>query len=294
MTMRWCRRMSIGVVMSVALVFSSFGVAAATTSSPPGYWLATAQGAAFPFGGASTLFGPASTIAGLHAPIVGIVPTPDRGGYWMFAADGGVFAFGNARFFGSMGNRPLRGPIVAMASTSDGRGYWLAGSDGGVFAFGDAVFAGSSAGNLPLAILLGAVVRASVVGIVAAPDSRGYALVTDAGSVLPFGSASKFFMPRVSLPNLLLPIVGVAKAPVGFWMVALDGGVFAFDGASFWGSMARQDHNYGFVGMTATRDGRGYWLTGGDGGVFAFGDARFSGSGAGANPPGGFVGIAAS
>jgi hypothetical protein len=293
--MRTYRRLLVGGIASVALVFSSFGTAAAAAGpNASGYWLATAQGAVFPFGGASTVFGPASTIFGLHGPIVGIVATPRRDGYWMVASDGGVFAFGRAAFYGSLGNRSLNAPITGMASTPDGRGYWLVGADGGVFAFGDAVFAGSSAGNLPLAILMGDDVRATVAGIVAAPDGRGYALVTQAGGVLPFGSAPKFFTPRTSVPNLLLPIVGVAKAPVGFWMLALDGGIFAFDGASFWGSAGLLPHNGGFVGMAATADGRGYWLTNYDGGVFAFGDAAFTGSGAGANPPGGFVGIAAS
>ncbi|HEY5014939.1 MAG TPA: hypothetical protein VIK61_19795, partial [Acidimicrobiia bacterium] len=258
------RALLVGAIASVALVASSFGAAAgaatAATPASPGYWLATPQGAAFPFGGASTLFGPASTIFGLHGPIVGIVATPRRDGYWMVASDGGVFAFGRAAFYGSLGNRPLNAPIVAMASTPDGRGYWLVGGDGGVFAFGDAVFAGSSVGHLPLATVLGNVVHATVVGIVAAPDGRGYALVTEAGGVLPFGSGSTFFSPRTSIPNLLLPIVGVAKAPVGFWMLALDGGVFAFDGAPFWGSAGLVIHNFGFVGMAATSDGRGYWL----------------------------------
>ena len=79
--------------------------------------------------------------AGAGAPIVALVPTPDRNGYWIVAADGGVFSYGDAAFFGSAGDLHLNEPIVGMAATSDGKGYWLVASDGGVFAYGDAAFA---------------------------------------------------------------------------------------------------------------------------------------------------------
>ncbi|MDA8398949.1 MAG: hypothetical protein M0008_02700, partial [Actinomycetota bacterium] len=57
--------------------------------------------------------------------------------------DGGVFSFGNAKFYGSMGAKPLNAPIVGIASTPDGAGYWEVASDGGVFSFGNAKFYGS-------------------------------------------------------------------------------------------------------------------------------------------------------
>jgi hypothetical protein len=55
--------------------------------------------------------------------------------------------------------------------------------------------------------------------------------------------------------------------------VALDGGIFAFGDAAFYGSMGASHLNQPIVGMAATPDGRGYWLVAGDGGVFTFGDA---------------------
>ena len=61
-------------------------------------------------------------------------------------------------------------------------------------------------------------------------------------------------------------------------LVATDGGVFAFGGAPFYGSMGGQHLNQPIVGMASTADGRGYWLVASDGGIFAFGDARFFGS----------------
>ena len=64
----------------------------------------------------------------------------------------------------------------------------------------------------------------------------------------------------------------------GYWEAALDGGVFAFGSASFYGSMGGQSLNGAIKGIVATPDGKGYWLFASDGGVFAFGDAPFLGS----------------
>ena len=64
----------------------------------------------------------------------------------------------------------------------------------------------------------------------------------------------------------------------GYWVVAADGGIFAFGEARFWGSMGGKRLNAPVLGMAATPTGNGYWLVGSDGGIFAFGDARFWGS----------------
>ena len=64
----------------------------------------------------------------------------------------------------------------------------------------------------------------------------------------------------------------------GYWMVASDGGVFAFGDAGFYGSTGSLVLNSPIVGMATTPDGRGYWLVAADGGLFAFGDAGFYGS----------------
>ncbi len=79
----------------------------------------------------------------LTKPASAILSTKSGNGYWLIAEDGGVFTFGDARFFGSMGGRPLNAPIVGAAIHPTGNGYWLVGADGGVFAFGAAVFHGS-------------------------------------------------------------------------------------------------------------------------------------------------------
>ena len=113
------------------------------------------------------------------------------------------------------------------------------------------------------------------------------------GSVYPIGAAPALgsvaalhldsgVSGRALLRDLHLnkPIVGMAALPdgSGYWLVAGDGGVFAFGDARFRGSLGRVQLARPIVAMAATPDGRGYWLVASDGGVFAFGDARFFGS----------------
>jgi predicted type IV restriction endonuclease len=74
--------------------------------------------------------------------------------------------------------------------------------------------------------------------------------------------------------------VAAAATPTGrgYWLVASDGGVFAFGDAGFFGSTGAIALSKPIVAAAATPTGRGYWLVASDGGVFAFGDAAFLGS----------------
>ena len=65
----------------------------------------------------------------------------------------------------------------------------------------------------------------------------------------------------------------------GYWLVATDGGIFAFGDAGFYGSTGGIQLNSPITGMAATPDSKGYWLVAMDGGIFSFGDAGFFGSG---------------
>jgi hypothetical protein len=70
----------------------------------------------------------------------------------------------------------------------------------------------------------------------------------------------------------------LGRSAGGYWLVASDGGIFAFGDARFFGSTGDIRLNKPIVGMAPTPSGEGYWLVASDGGIFAFGDARFFGS----------------
>ncbi len=83
---------------------------------------------------------------------------------------------------------------------------------------------------------------------------------------------------RQPSPRSLAQVAFLTIAPEGYWLAGSDGGVFAYGGAPFAGSMGGKRLKAPIVGMASTPDGRGYWLVASDGGVFAFGDAGFYGS----------------
>ncbi len=182
-----------------------------------------------------------STIGAVEVAQSPTPPTPPAAahGYWLVGSDGGIFTFGTAQFYGSTGSLVLQRPVVGIAPTSDRAGYWMVASDGGVFAYGDAGFVGSL------------------------PGLR----------VHPAGSG---------LPNSLnAPIVGMVPSQdgAGYFMVASDGGVFAFGDARFAGSCPGIGGCSGAaVAVVPDASGNGYWLLTTTGNVYAFGDAPYYGA----------------
>ena len=86
--------------------------------------------------------------------------------------------------------------------------------------------------------------------------------------------------------QLAAPVMSMASASNGrgYWLVASDGGIFAF-GVPFEGSLPEPPHLIGgsyppTVRMRAISSNDGYYLLGLDGSVAAFGTARFFGSAA--------------
>ena len=241
-----------------ALVAPVVGLAA--TPGGAGYLLADSAGDVVGRGDA-VVYGSMSGAA-LNAPVTHVVATPDGGGYWLVAADGGVFAFGDARFFGSMGGRPLDAPVVGMAPTPDGGGYWLVAADGGVFAFGDARFHGSMGGR-PLdrpVVGMAADRRPGATGWwpptagsspsatpVPRVDGRAPAQPARwwAWRPRPTAGATGWWPPTAGCSPSATPASTARQArhrwprrwwawrptPAtgGYWLVAADGGVFAFD-----------------------------------------------------------------
>ena len=85
-------------------------VGMAATPDGNGYWLVSATGGVYSFGGAnfdgsSGCSNPPSCSGSFTvSDIVGMTANPNGNGYWLVGADGGVFALG-APFYGSMGGK---------------------------------------------------------------------------------------------------------------------------------------------------------------------------------------------
>jgi hypothetical protein len=111
------------------------------------------------------------------------------------------------------------------------------------------------------------------------PFRQGYQYAASDGGLFNYGAYP--FLGSTGNITLQRPVVGGAEATdgSGYWLVASDGGVFAF-GAPFLGSLGDITLDAPIVGMAATigPDGKpGYLLVASDGGVFAF-NAAFHGS----------------
>ena len=64
----------------------------------------------------------------------------------------------------------------------------------------------------------------------------------------------------------------------GYWLVASDGGIFAYGDAQFYGSTGSIVLNKPIIGMMPGPNGAGYFLVASDGGMFSYGDTQFYGS----------------
>ncbi len=94
-------------------------------------------------------------------------------------------------------------------------------------------------------------------------------------------STADHYAPCQDGPRTFSPLfVGIAAIPNGggYWLVDAAGGVHAYGGAMYYGSMYGTALNKPVVGIASTSDGGGYWLVAADGGIFSFGDAAFDGS----------------
>ncbi len=258
----------------------AFGVIADNEQSPQGYWFVAADGGVFAFGDAR-FFGstggmrlqPADRRHGRRRPRATATGSSRR--------DGGIFAFGDAAFFGSTGdirlNQPIVGmaadavrqgllvrrrrrrhlrlrrrrllrlhrrhppaqPIVGMAATPSGKGYWLCAP---VTAPSTTSATPVTTGRRPSRLRSPASSRAGAATATGCPDltERSTPSVTPVASGAP--------------GNLAQPVVGSAASPKGggYWLVARDGGIFAFGDSRFYGSTGNIRLNQPIVGMTAT------------------------------------------
>jgi hypothetical protein len=152
----------------------------------------------------------------------------------------------------------VAGVTLTMVGTE---GYYVARASGSVAKFGDAVLHGDAAGT-PL--------NGPILDIQQVPFGEGYWLLGSDGGVFSYGPDATFHGSTGGM-KLNRPVVSMAAVdPDGYYTVATDGGVFAFN-KPFEGSMGGSHLNQPVVGMAYDQPHGGYWLVASDGGVFTFG-----------------------
>jgi hypothetical protein len=298
-----------------------------------GYLLAGADGSVYSCGNAPWYGSLTSEHIVPEGRIVGIAACGD--GYWLASSTGAVYAFGQDPYLGRADSTQLASPVVGItAEICQGwAGYWLVTAGGPIIDFGDAPALGS-AGNVPL--------NGAIVGLTATPEPlfscfatrlfcyEGYRQAAADGGVfnypppgppaVGYNGSQTYFLGSAGCLTLNQPIVGIAVSPDttdvgtntactsgplqsgGYWLVASDGGIFAFGNAPFLGSTGCIHLNRPIVGMFGSPDTTtvgsntaclpeagpaggpstlrpgGYMMVASDGGVFAFGNATFAGS----------------
>jgi len=102
---------------------------------------------------------------------------------------------------------------------------------------------------------------------------------TPTGPSRPTGMPSATARWRVGPSTRPSPTTSPAPRARATWLVASDGGTFAFGDAAFHGSMGGQHLNQQVVGISVDLATGGYWEVATDGGVFAFGAPFFGSTG---------------
>jgi len=245
-----------------------------STITPRSYDIAEADGVVTALGGAA-YYG-SEPKARLVAPVVAILPTPDRKGYWLIGADGSVYPFGDARNEGGAGGQVRVDPVVGAAATLDGLGYWLVTRAGKVLAFGDARNYGSIP-SPPVTSSIRAPIKARIVGIASTTDGRGYWIATSSGRVFSFGDARSHGSLTIQASS---PIVTIAVTPDGrgYWLTNAIGSAFAFGDAENLQTATPVNPASRVVGMAVTANGAGAWMAEYDGTVLSVGTANARGS----------------
>jgi hypothetical protein len=208
------------------------------TSTGHGYWLVATDGGVFTFGD-----------AGYYGSLPGINITPNAA---RIAQSETLFAYAASR-------------EIFLQPTLDGHGYWIADSTGDVYAFGDAGFYGSLPGVLgssiktsPNDVVSGHATTIPVTGFAAMPNGQGYWMADSSGDIYTFGDAISYGSlaalgiapPPVTVTGYTRPstvgvsiplstVSGLARTSDGggYWLTSLDGGVFAFGDAHYFGSV---------------------------------------------------------
>ena len=178
-------------------------------------------------------------------------------------------AFGGAPDLGPPAGLDLNTPLLDIAAHPGGNGYWLV-----------------SQRRRRLQLRRRPVLRLDREPPLKARSSasRPRRAATATGSSAPTAACSPSATPRSAARSAACSSTrrssSIAATPSGngYWLVAADGGVFAFGDAEFHGARRPASRTRPIVGMAATPSGHGYYLLAADGGVFAFGDAALRGA----------------
>ena len=279
-------------------------VAAEATPGRGGYYLAASDGGVFTHGDA--VFAGSTGGTTLNQPIVGMAAPPSHAVAVMTSASGATI--GSVTFTQVGGRVRVNAFATGLAPFAEFHGFHIHtnGSCSPTFAAAGGHWNpggtthGDHAGDLPVLYADSAgTARASYFVDGFTVDQ----LLADAGgvSVIVHGSPdnygnipSRYQSSQSSEPGpdtetkntgdagariacgVVMPAGGTTGP--GYWLVATDGGVFAFGDAPFLGSMGGTPLNQPIVAMAPTPTGLGYWLVAADGGIFAFGDAPYLGS----------------
>ncbi len=248
--------------------------------------------------GQVTIAGTADMGGHLDIAIASLSIEPDPG-YWLLDSGGAVYSFGGASDI-DVDPLPEGRHALAIEATSTGFGFWVLDSEGEFHHYGDAF----NLVDIDMSVLSPLVDYAiaddapeEIVAVDMMESGAGVYIFTSAGRVIVRGYAPDHG--GLTGTQLNSPIIHAGLDPDGdgYWMLAADGGVFAFE-AAYHGSIpeyvasldlgitAEAWLNQPVVGMTPDPLGMGYWMIAADGGVFSFGDVPFQGSIPGVLPDG--------